>query len=166
MNVDDIISTIFRKYLGKWDYIDVRSIIKDHSGLSVKIGMAIRFAKMQVGDQVLPRFKDGYLYFYKWESKDWSYGLLKISTRGKQAIIKATYLYTALGLKPRDLVIVLAKPKVIAIRSLEDDLKELRLAEDKEKMLQKLRERFSANNTVYMDSSKTKYEHLLPEFYI
>jgi len=164
--LDNYISIIFRKYLGKWDYIDVRSIVKDRTGLAVKIGIAIRFAKMSKGDQVLPRYKDGYLYFYKWEEKDWTYGLLKISSRGDQAIIKATYLLVAMGLKPKDLAIILAKPKVIAVRPLDEDLKELGMIDKREVILQRLRRKFEAEDTVLMDSNGRKYRHLLSEFYM
>ena len=164
--LEDILDVIFKKYLGKWDYIDIRSIVKDRTGLAVKVGLAIKFAKMSKGDLVLPRYKNGYLYFYKWEEEDWTYGLLKISSRGDQAIIKATYLLVALGLKPHDLAVVLAKPKVIAIRPLRDDLEELEAVRDKEKILQKLRSKFSSVDTVYADEKGKKYRHLLPEFYI
>ena len=164
--VDNIVQVLFRKYLGKWDYIDVRSVLKDRTGLSIKVGLAVKFARMNIGDLVLPRYKDGYLYFYKWEEEDWTYGLLKISSRGGQAIIKATYLLVALGLKPHDLAVVLAKPKVIAIRPLRDDLEELEAVKDKEKILQKLRSKFSSVDTVYADEKGKKYRHLLPEFYI
>jgi len=164
--VDNIVQVLFRKYLGKWDYIDVRSVLKDRTGLSIKVGLAIKFARMNIGDLVLPRYKDGYLYFYKWEEKDWTYGLLKISSRGGQAVIKATYLLVALGLKPHDPTLVMAKPKVIAVRSLREDLEELEAVKDKEKILQKLRGRISLINAIYVDEKGKKYSNLLSEFYV
>lgn len=146
----EIVSVLVRCYKG-YEVIDIRTVLPEPNGsMRLKVGNMIKIAGFKHRDYLKAEIKGDTIVFTKATNEYEKWGAYKVGKSGKFYLLKPTRLLKAMGVKPYDKVIIMAKEGEIAVKPLETELTKNKLT------LQKAVEILKRKSTSYYVVSNEK----------